>query len=145
VPAVAAGYRIRRTALNAEASVLEGWAPGANATAARHVGPCARLRCRDRRAEVYEGSWMSGASADVRKEMRGYIEDNFLYMHPDLDLSDDDLLLSLGVVDSFGFVELVEEIQGRYGITIQDVEITEENLGSIDAITAFVTRKQGAG
>lgn len=88
---------------------------------------------------------MSGGSADVRKDMRGYIEDNFLYMHPDLELGDGDLLLSLGVVDSFGFVELVEEIQGRYGITIQDVEITEENLGSIDAITAFVTRKQAAG
>ena len=88
---------------------------------------------------------MSGVSADVRKDMRGYIEDNFLYMHPDLELADGDLLLSLGVVDSFGFVELVEEIQGRYGITIQDVEITEENLGSIDAITAFVTRKQAAG
>jgi acyl carrier protein len=88
---------------------------------------------------------MSGVSADVRKDMRGYIEDNFLYMHPDLELTDGDLLLSLGVVDSFGFVELVEEIQGRYGITIQDVEITEENLGSIDAITAFVARKQAAG
>jgi acyl carrier protein len=87
---------------------------------------------------------MSGASADVKREMRNYIEDNFLYMHPDLDLADSDLLLSLGVVDSFGFVELVEEIQGRYGIQIQDVEITEENLGSIDAITGFVARKQAA-
>jgi acyl carrier protein len=88
---------------------------------------------------------MSGASADVKTEIRGYIEENFLYMHPDLELADGDLLLSLGVVDSFGFVELVEEIQGRYGITIQDVEITEENLGSIDAITAFVASKQAAG
>jgi acyl carrier protein len=88
---------------------------------------------------------MSGPSADVRKQIRGYIEDNFLYMHPDVELADGDQLLTLGIVDSFGFVELVEEIQARFGVTIQDVEITEENLGSIDAITAFVERKQGSG
>ena len=88
---------------------------------------------------------MSGPSADVRKQIRGYIEDNFLYMHPDVELGDGDQLLTLGIVDSFGFVELVEEIQARFGVTIQDVEITEENLGSIDAITVFVERKQGSG
>ena len=63
-----------------------------------------------------EGSCMSGVSADVRKDMRGFIEDNFLYMRPDLELADGDLLLSLGVIDSLGFVELVEEVQARYAI-----------------------------
>jgi acyl carrier protein len=80
-------------------------------------------------------------AADVRIQMRTFVEDNFLYMHPGVELSDGDQFLTLGIVDSFGFVELVEEIQSRYGIEIEDIEITEENLGSIDAITAFVARK----
>ncbi len=53
-------------------------------------------------------------------------------------------LLDLGVIDSLGFVELVEEVQTRYGIAIEDVEITEENFGSIAAIAEFVERKRPA-
>ena len=83
--------------------------------------------------------------ATVRKEMRVFVEDNFLYMHPDVELSDSDQFLSLGIVDSFGFIELVEEIQSRYAIEITDVEITEETLGSLDAIVGYVARKQAPG
>lgn len=81
---------------------------------------------------------------DVRRDMRAFVDENFLYMHPDVDLSDDDQFLSLGIVDSFGFVELVQEVEARYGISIDDLEITEENLGSINAIASFVVRKRTA-
>ena len=87
---------------------------------------------------------MAEEVTDVRKEMRAYVEENFLYLHPGLKLADGDQFLTLGIVDSLSFVELVEEIQNRYGIVIEDVEITEENLGSIDAITAFLANKQSA-
>lgn len=83
-------------------------------------------------------------ASEVRNEMRAYVEENFLYLHPGLNLTDGDQFLTLGIVDSLSFVELVDEIQDRYGIVIEDVEITEENLGSIDAITAFVSSKQAA-
>jgi acyl carrier protein len=85
---------------------------------------------------------MSEAATDVRADMRSYIEENFLYLHPGVELKDDDDFLTLAIVDSLGFVELVEEVQSRYGITVEDVEITENNFGSIDAITGFVERKQ---
>ncbi len=75
--------------------------------------------------------------------MRAFVEENFLYMHPDLELGTTTTCCALGVVDSLGFVELVEEVQARYGITIADVEITEENFGSIDAIAAFVDAQAG--
>ena len=82
------------------------------------------------------------ATADVRGAMRSYLEENFLYMRPDAELNDGDDFLALGIIDSLGFVELVEEVQSRYGLTIDDVEITEENFGSIDAIVRFVAAKQ---
>jgi acyl carrier protein len=81
-------------------------------------------------------------ATDVRGEMRSFMEENFLYMRPDVELSDTDQFLALGVIDSLGFVELVEEVQSRYGLSIDDVEITEENFGSIDAIARFVASKQ---
>ncbi len=81
--------------------------------------------------------------ADVRRQLRAFIEENFLYLHPGLELADGDDLLARGVVDSLGFVELVEEVQVRYGVAVEDVEITEENFGSIDAITNLVAGKSG--
>jgi acyl carrier protein len=88
---------------------------------------------------------MTDAATDVRKQMRGFIEDNFLYLRPDLELGDGDDFLAAGVIDSLGFVELVEEVQARFGIAIDDVDITEENFGSIDAIAGYVERKRSAG
>lgn len=82
--------------------------------------------------------------ADVAIEVRAFVEDNFLYLHPDLELGDEDDLLAAGVVDSLGFVELVEEVQSRYGVAVSDIEITEENFGSIAAIARFVEHKRAA-
>jgi acyl carrier protein len=77
----------------------------------------------------------------VRDELREFIEQNFLYMRPDYRLDDHDDLLKIGVIDSIGFIELVDEVQTRYGIEVQDVEITEENFGSVTAMVRFITRK----
>jgi acyl carrier protein len=81
---------------------------------------------------------------DVRTDVRGFIEDNFLYMSPDAEIADGEDLLAAGIVDSLGFVELVEEVESRYGVKVDDVEITEENFGSIDAIALYVERKRAA-
>jgi acyl carrier protein len=88
---------------------------------------------------------MTEITSDVKGDMRGYIEENFLYLHPGVALKDGDDFLALGIVDSLGFVELVEEVQSRYGVEVQDVEITEENFGSIDAIAGYVGRKRNEG
>jgi acyl carrier protein len=84
------------------------------------------------------------ATADVKTDMRSFLEENFLYMHPGVELGDGDDFLALGIIDSLGFVELVEEVQSRYGLAIEDVEITEENFGSINAIAEFVAAKQSS-
>ena len=86
---------------------------------------------------------MSDKDTTVRVAIRTFIEENFLYMHPDVELADDKDLLTRGLVDSLGFVELVEEVQARYSIEVEDLEITEQNFGSIDAIVAYVERKRG--
>ena len=86
---------------------------------------------------------MSPASVDIRSQIRDYIEENFLYMHPDAELRDDQDLLAAGLIDSLGFLELVEEVQERFSVTVSDVEITEANFGSINAMVAFIeTRGQ---
>ena len=78
----------------------------------------------------------------ARREMRGFITENFLYLHPEIELADNDEFLKLGVIDSLGFVELVEVVQERFDVSVADVEVTEENFGSIDGIVEFIGRKR---
>jgi acyl carrier protein len=75
---------------------------------------------------------------DAKRQVRAYIEENFLYLKPGVELRDGDGLLEMGILDSLGFVELVEEVQTRFGIAVEDVDITEENFGSIDSIARYV-------
>ena len=84
---------------------------------------------------------MSG-NERVLADLRSFVEDNFLYLRPDLELKDTDELLELGIIDSLGFVELVEEVQNQYGIAVADVDITEANFGSIAAMANYVARKR---
>ena len=85
---------------------------------------------------------MSERANEVRQQMRNFVEDNFLYLHPDVTLDDGDDLLAQGVIDSLGFVELVDEVQARYAIKVEDVEITEDNFGSVSGLVGFIDRKR---
>ena len=78
----------------------------------------------------------------VCAQLRAFIEDSFLYMRPGMVLSDDDDFVALRILDSLGFVELVEEVQTRYEIPIEDCEITQEHFGSIRRIADLVDRKR---
>ena len=80
----------------------------------------------------------------VRDELYEYINENFLYLQPDLELTDEDRFLELGVIDSTGVVELVGEVEERYGITVEDSEITEDNFGSLAGLVRFVSGKRAA-
>lgn len=81
--------------------------------------------------------------ADVREGVRAFITESFLYLRPDLELHDSDDLLALGVIDSLGFVELVEFVEARLGAPTRDADITEDNFGSVDAIVAYLSRRAG--
>ena len=87
---------------------------------------------------------MNRNASDIQAQLRQYITDNFLYLRPGLELNDEDSLLEAGVIDSLGFVELVEEVQSRFSIPVKDVDITEENFGSITSIARYVQERRTA-
>jgi acyl carrier protein len=76
---------------------------------------------------------------------RDWVRENFLYMRPDWPLGEDAPLLKSGVIDSIGVIELVGFLETSYHFTIPEDEITEENLGTLGAIGAFVARRAGQG
>lgn len=52
-------------------------------------------------------------------------------------------LLATGIVDSHGVMQLVAFLRERYGVTVQDDDLTPENFATIAAIDAFVRRAKG--
>jgi acyl carrier protein len=80
--------------------------------------------------------------AAIADRTRTYVRDNFLYMRPDWPLHDDAPLLGGGVIDSVSVIELVEFLQREFACTIVEDEITEANLGSLEAIARFVHAKR---
>jgi acyl carrier protein len=79
---------------------------------------------------------------DILERTRAYVRANFLYMRPDFVLGDDDALLARGVIDSMGVMELIGFLTNEFGIAVADEDVTEENLGSLQAIAGFVADKQ---
>src|SRR5690606_27393792 len=76
--------------------------------------------------------------------LRGFIEETFLYMRPDFELGDDDSLMGKGIVDSMGVMEVIAFIDEELGVTVADTDVTEQNLGTINAIANYVLARQQA-
>ena len=80
---------------------------------------------------------------EISASVRAFLEENFLYMRPDLELHDDDDLLDAEVIDSTGVMELVAFVEDHFGVRVPDADIAIENFGSIKALAAYVGSRTG--
>ncbi|MFZ0708060.1 MAG: acyl carrier protein [Candidatus Korobacteraceae bacterium] len=56
-------------------------------------------------------------------------------------LTDDDNLLTSGVIDSLGVLEIVTLLQQEYSLEVNDEELTPENFESVRSIAQFVNQR----
>jgi acyl carrier protein len=75
------------------------------------------------------------------ERVRQFVVENFYVSDPS-EIRDDTLLVTTGVVDSTGILEVIGFLETEFGIRIDDLEMTPENLESIERMAAFVERKQ---
>lgn len=83
---------------------------------------------------------MAVNTENVSTEIRGWLQENVTGSR---DIPDDYALIENGVLTSLQTVELVMFLEDRFGITVEDEELDEENFGSINAITNLVAGKTG--
>lgn len=74
------------------------------------------------------------------QQVRSFITDNYLYGQ-DKRFDDDDSFLEHGIIDSTAVLELVAFLEDNYGITVEDDELTPDNLDSIHSVSAYLRRK----
>lgn len=84
------------------------------------------------------------STSDTSQRIRRYIVDNFLYMRPDHQFTDDDALLGKGIIDSIGVMEVIGFVEEEFGVQVADEDVTEEHLGSVSAIARYVDRALAA-
>ncbi len=77
------------------------------------------------------------------QRVRQFILDNFYVTDPS-SIDDDTLLVTSGIVDSTGMLEVITFLESEFDIRIADQEMTPENLESVSRIARFVASKQAA-
>ncbi len=80
----------------------------------------------------------------IKEQVRTYITDNFIMGSDGVQFADADSLLEMHIVDSTGFLELILFLEETFGIQVAEEEMVPENLDSLNAIEAYVGRKQAA-
>ena len=78
---------------------------------------------------------------EIIKEIKEYILENNPAIDADTELPLDDSLLELGIIDSFGVVELIAFVEVRWAIKILDSEITKEKFGSLRKMVQLIEEK----
>jgi acyl carrier protein len=85
---------------------------------------------------------MQTSQSEIIRRVRGFVQENFLYMHSNFHLADDDRLLDKGVIDSMSIVEMISFIEREFGVNAMEEEISDANFGSLAGIARFVSEKQ---
>jgi acyl carrier protein len=85
---------------------------------------------------------MSHSETEIIDRVRRFVQDNFLYMHDNFQLGDNDRLLDRGVMDSMSIVEMISFVETEFGVQALEDEISEENFGSLSGIANFVDGKK---
>ncbi len=79
----------------------------------------------------------------VAAKIRDFLLESFLFGDDGFNYEDDASFIELGVIDSFGFVELLAWVHGEFGITVADEELVPDNFDSVQKLTSFIGRKRG--
>jgi acyl carrier protein len=78
-------------------------------------------------------------TADIKNKIRQYVIDAS-YSNPD-QVKNDSLIFAEGLLDSMGFIMLINFIEGAFAIKAKDSELLEDNFESINAMANFVASK----
>ncbi len=79
---------------------------------------------------------------EIAASVREYVTENFLYMRQGYEFSDTDSLPGHGIIDFTGALELVAFVRREFDVRVDEGDITEENFGTIAAISRFIAEKR---
>jgi len=79
---------------------------------------------------------------DIKGQLKEYLLSEVAVDLGKEDLSDDDDLLELGIIDSMGIVSLISFMEEKFDISIEDEEIVPDNFQSLRSMEKFIEQKK---
>ena len=78
---------------------------------------------------------------NTKATIRRFVEDNFMMGSRRSAFADNASFMEHHIIDSTGFLELITFIEEMFHMTVEEDEMLPENLDSLDAIHAYLSRK----
>ena len=78
---------------------------------------------------------------DIRSDIKAFLTKQ---SPKGVTFSDQDNLLSKGVIDSLKMLDLISFIEKQFGVAIDEDEMMPDNFESVNAIVSFVQEKRRA-
>ncbi len=75
------------------------------------------------------------------KLLRDFIIESFLFGQDDGTFTTEDSLLEKGIVDSTGILEVVEFVENKFDLRVEDDELVPEHFDSIALMRSFIESK----
>ncbi len=80
----------------------------------------------------------------VAAKIRDYLSRNFLFSDG-FEYEDDASFLELGIIDSYGFIELLHWVEEEFSISVADDELVPDNFDSVRNLSSFILAKKSGG
>jgi len=77
----------------------------------------------------------------IKMIMKNFIIENFQLNKSNKEFLDTDSFLNKGIIDSTGILELLEFIENKFDIIIENEEVIPQNLDSLNNIEKFILSK----
>jgi acyl carrier protein len=80
-------------------------------------------------------------TTDIQATLLRHLRENYLPQGGDLRIDPGDDLFNSGILDSAAVISVILFIEEDFAITIPDEDLLPENLASVDAAVAYITRR----
>lgn len=77
--------------------------------------------------------------AQIKEKIKNFILETS-YTSPE-NLNNETLIFEQGIMDSMGFISIIEFIEETFGVATTDNELIESNFESINAMADYINRK----
>jgi acyl carrier protein len=79
----------------------------------------------------------------IAAKIREHLSRNFLFSENGFEYEDDASFLENGIIDSYGFIELLHWVEEQFTIAVADEELVPDNFDSVRNLSQFIVAKRG--
>lgn len=84
------------------------------------------------------------SQAPLEDEIRGFLTRTFLFEFEG-NVNEDTDLFEAGLIDSYGFIELVKFLEGTFGLKLSDDDLASPAFATLSGITLLVSERRSPG